>query len=97
MPSIHVGIAWLAYVLVRHRFGSRNGLAWIALGFALTIWFASVHLGWHYFTDGLVSIVAVSLLWWLTGRYLDVLERLAEKSKVRFRLQKPAFRKVRAA
>lgn len=76
MPSIHVGFAWYAYVLVRHRFGWRHWLSWIALAYFAVIWFGSVHLGWHYFSDGLVSVVAVTLLWWLVGRYLDALDRV---------------------
>ena len=74
MPSIHVAIAWFGYVVLRHRFGWRHWLTWTALAYSLVIWVGSIHLAWHYFSDGLVSIVAVSILWWLVGKYLEALE-----------------------
>lgn len=76
MPSIHVAVAWYAYILIRHRFGWRHWLPCTALAYFAAIWFGSVHLGWHYFSDGIVAVLAVSILWWIVGGYLSALDRL---------------------
>ncbi len=58
MPSMHVGLTfWLVLILRHTRFAA---LAWVY--FAL-IYVGSVHLGWHYFSDGWVACLAVWLLW----------------------------------
>jgi hypothetical protein len=58
MPSIHVAISmWLVLVAKGTRFRIP---AIIYLGL---IWIGSVHLGWHYASDGLVAIVGVLLVW----------------------------------
>jgi hypothetical protein len=57
-------------------------MGWTYLGL---IWFGSVHLGWHYFTDGIVGIAGALLVWRLAGaigaaqvsRWLPVDELLA--------------------
>ncbi|MBN9216614.1 MAG: phosphatase PAP2 family protein [Mesorhizobium sp.] len=67
MPSMHVAIATLnAFFLT--GFGRR----WAAFGwsFAALILFGSVYTGWHYAVDGYLSILVVSLLWYLTGRFV---------------------------
>ena len=38
--------------------------------FAALILFGSVYAGWHYAVDGYLSISVVSLLWYLTGRFV---------------------------
>lgn len=68
MPSMHNAVAILyALALGRARFAVR-ALAW---GFAALVFVGSVHLGWHYAVDGIVSAVAVVLIWHLVGRYLS--------------------------
>lgn len=58
MPSMHVGLTlWLALVLRGSRYG---GLAW---PYYALIWLGSVHLGWHYCSDGLVASALVLPLW----------------------------------
>lgn len=60
MPSLHVALAFL-FVLV-----CREGAPWVtwpAIFFFTLIWVASVHLGWHYAVDGLVSAVSVACIW----------------------------------
>jgi hypothetical protein len=58
MPSMHVaGALWIALVVRRTRL---SPLGW--LYYAL-IWLGSVHLGWHYFSDGLVATAGLLLLW----------------------------------
>ena len=73
MPSLHVSIAFLVFLASCTYANSR--LLKIATGlFAATIMVGSVHLGWHYAVDGIVGIVAVSLIWWGTGRFVDWLD-----------------------
>ena len=62
MPSMHVALAWLFYLLVRERIKARL-IRGGAFAFVLVTWFASVHLAWHYAVDGLVGILAVSAIW----------------------------------
>jgi hypothetical protein len=58
MPSIHVALAmWVAMVAQGTRFSIPARIY-----FAL-IWIGSVHLGWHYFSDGLVAGLGVLALW----------------------------------
>jgi hypothetical protein len=67
MPSMHVAIATLnAFFL------SSFGRRWAVAGwsFAALILFGSVYTGWHYAVDGYLSILVVSLLWHLTGRFV---------------------------
>lgn len=79
MPSMHNAVAVLyALALGRARFVVR-ALAW---GFAALVFVGSVHLGWHYAVDGIVSAVAVVLIWALVGRYLRAASR-AQSSQAR--------------
>ena len=41
-------------------------------GYVALIWIGSVHLGWHYFSDGLVSLVIIATVWWLVGRAMGL-------------------------
>lgn len=67
MPSMHNAVAVLyALALGRARLWVRV-LAW---AFAALVFVGSIHLGWHYAVDGIVSAIAVVLIWALTGRYL---------------------------
>ena len=64
MPSMHVAQAALyACALWQHAIGR-----WIGITYALLIWLGSVMLGYHYVTDGLVSIAIVAAGWWVSGR-----------------------------
>jgi hypothetical protein len=67
MPSMHNAVA-LLYAL------SVGGLGWrvrTAAGtFAVLIFIGSVHLGWHYTSDGVVAWAAMFGIWRLTGWYL---------------------------
>jgi membrane-associated phospholipid phosphatase len=64
MPSMHVATSTL-FALFAWRVSPRWGVA--ATAFLAVICIASVHLGYHYALDGLVSIPVVALLWWASG------------------------------
>lgn len=67
MPSMHV-----AFVTLNAFFLSGFGRRWALAGwsFAALILFGSVYTGWHYAVDGYLSILVVSVLWYLTGRFV---------------------------
>jgi hypothetical protein len=58
MPSMHVSIATITALFLR-----RIGLTWLGATWLGAIWIGSFHLGWHYASDGLVSIVGTILIW----------------------------------
>ena len=67
MPSLHVGMAaWCALVLQKYS----PKMAWLGWGYAAIIYIGSVHLGWHYATDGLVSLLLLWGGWSLSKRLL---------------------------
>jgi hypothetical protein len=70
MPSLHVGKAWFAFLIVQHRFGW-NWQTWAMLVFSQLMFVASVHLAWHYAVDGIASILLVTLLWIGFGKLVD--------------------------
>ena len=60
MPSMHIAMAcWLALTL---RAASPRW-QWAGWTYLALIWFGSVHLGWHYASDGLVGIAGALLVW----------------------------------
>lgn len=60
MPSMHVAIAlWMALV-VRGYLPRLQIIAW---AYFTAIFIGSVHLGWHYAVDGIVSCVFVLFVW----------------------------------
>jgi membrane-associated phospholipid phosphatase len=64
MPSMHIAMAcWAALSL---RAYSRR-MQWVGWTYVGLIWFSSVHLGWHYVSDGAVGIVGALLVWRLAG------------------------------
>lgn len=73
MPSLHVGIAFLCFFAIC-SYTKKLSLKLVAGAYALIIWIGSVHLGWHYASDGLVSAIGVGLIWWATGKFVDWLE-----------------------
>lgn len=68
MPSLHNAIAVL-YALAFARAG--RGWAIAGWSFAIIIFVGSIHLGWHYAVDGIVSALAMVGIWWAAGRYLE--------------------------
>jgi len=64
-PSMHVAISlWI--LLVARELAPRA--VPLAAAYFVFIWIASVQLGWHYFSDGLIGATGMMLLWWLAGR-----------------------------
>jgi PAP2 superfamily len=64
MPSMHNAICVLMFLAARH---AGFVLKWLAAAYALTIFVGSVHLGWHYASDGYVSALIVMGIWKFTG------------------------------
>lgn len=85
MPSMHIAMAflyWLAIRKVSHKAG------WFFFTFFVAIWIGSVHLAYHYAVDGLVSIVAVTAIWWASGPLFRWWDGFA--ASVRTRRRSPA-------
>lgn len=68
MPSLHVAIPALFATAVWTRSRMMSLALW---GYTFLIFLGSVHLGWHYAVDGYVSVIAVLVLWWASGRLCD--------------------------
>jgi hypothetical protein len=72
MPSMHIVLASLWAFAAWHI--SRLLCAAVT-AYALLIWLGSVHLGWHYFSDGLVSLVMIIVMWCVVGRTMGLYGR----------------------
>lgn len=68
MPSMHIVMAFL---WVFAGFSVSKKLGMIVLPYGLFIWAASVHLGWHYFSDGIVGLAMLSVIWWVLVRLIE--------------------------
>ena len=65
-PSVHNGVATLVMLYLFER---ARPLAPIGVIFCVSILFCSVYNGWHYALDGYVSIILVSMVWWIHRRF----------------------------
>jgi hypothetical protein len=65
MPSMHIVLASLWMFAGWHL--SRT-LGMILTVYAAVIWIGSVHLGWHYFVDGLIALLVLGVIWYAAGR-----------------------------
>jgi hypothetical protein len=79
MPSLHVAIAVLLALCVRDRLPRWQGLGW---AYAAIIFLGSVHLGWHYVSDGLVAAGGMVAIWLGVGWYLDRIRTIGRPDPV---------------
>ena len=77
MPSMHVSMAVLYFLTMRHI--SRRAAPFF-LGFCVLIFIASVHLAYHYAVDGIVSAAATAAIWWGTKHFLAWWDRRRGKA-----------------
>ena len=70
MPSLHVSMAFFGFLLAMH-YPRLRWLKIVTALFTVAIVVGSVHLGWHYLSDGLVSILLTWIIWIATGRLVD--------------------------
>jgi hypothetical protein len=75
MPSMHVSMAFLGFLATLTSSRSKSLKVFTGLFFAATL-IGSVHLGWHYLSDSLVSVVGTTLIWYASGWLVDHLHRL---------------------
>ncbi len=62
MPSMHISVAVITGLVLR-----RLGIAWLGALWVLLIWIGSIHLGWHYASDGIVAALVTLVVWKLTA------------------------------
>ena len=65
MPSLHVAMAELCAIVGRRS--GRGVLAYSLSAFSVLTLLASIYLGAHYALDGYVSIIAMNVLWRVSG------------------------------
>ena len=64
MPSMHIGMAcWLALTL-RSYFPK---MQWAGWAYMAAIWLSSIHLGWHYASDGVGGMIGALIVWQAAG------------------------------
>ena len=73
MPSMHIVLAFL-WVFPSWHINRTLGVAMTI--YALVIWIGSVHLGWHYFVDGLVGLIVVAIIWRAVGQSMGLYQRV---------------------
>jgi hypothetical protein len=69
MPSMHIVLAAL-WMLAGWHLSRTLGI--ILTVYTAIIWFGSVHLGWHYFVDGLIALLVLGVIWYATGRFFGL-------------------------
>lgn len=78
MPSLHNAMATL-FACAGFKLSRRLGVALSA--YAGVILLASVHLGWHYLTDGVAAIVLTVFTWWVTGQVMALCAKSTQSSE----------------
>ncbi|QGN55129.1 phosphatase PAP2 family protein [Novosphingobium sp. Gsoil 351] len=78
MPSMHVSMSFLFWLAIRKvsLFAGRGFFLFFNL-----IWLSSVHLGYHYFADGLVGVIATAIIWHGSETLLQGWDRLRYRGR----------------
>ena len=82
MPSMHCAIAFLYWIAMRRI--SKSWGAFFGVFFFIT-WLSSVHLAYHYAVDGLVSLVAVAVIWAASQRIISAWDQLSAERQAALR------------
>lgn len=64
-PSLHAGYPFLAFLVLRRAFGP---IGWLALGYAVLVWWAIVFTGDHYLIDVLGGVAYAAAAYFATRR-----------------------------
>lgn len=78
-PSMHNAMAFL-FALVTWKCNRKLGIAFAV--FTALIFFASVHLGWHYAVDGYGAFALALVFWWMGGIFARWHSNLASTRKL---------------
>lgn len=78
-PSMHVCIAMLITIFA---FKLDRRLGYAAVVYLAMIFIGSIHLGWHYAIDGILSILVTPLVWFLAGRIVEWRPLASGKSRL---------------
>jgi len=73
MPSMHIVLAALWMFAGWHI---NRILGMILTIYTAIIWLGSVHLGWHYFVDGLIALLVLAVIWYAAGRYFGLYQKV---------------------
>lgn len=65
MPSIHIATTMLFALSMRQAYPSLEKFFYC---YVIIIWIGSIHLGWHYASDGLLSGLCVMAIWHFSGK-----------------------------
>ncbi|ASQ90242.1 hypothetical protein CHL67_04285 [Prosthecochloris sp. GSB1] len=65
MPSLHIATTFLFALSMRNTYPLAEKMLYF---YTAVIWFGSIHLGWHYASDGLVSVLFVLVIWFYAGK-----------------------------
>lgn len=73
MPSMHIAICVLYWLAAREVSPAHSRFFF---WFMIVIWIGSVHTAYHYAVDGLVSLAAVAVLWWMAKLVFAAWDRI---------------------
>ena len=68
MPSIHIATIALFALSMRNIYPILEKLLYC---YTFVLWIGSIHLGWHYASDGPASVLCVIVIWFYTGKFTN--------------------------